>query len=87
MPTNALKQTSDPAALYGTPAQLLLETSLSLVEKRRVLEEWEDDVRGKLVASEEGMTGPSSVTLNEIHAAKAALPIDTPLRPETPSKA
>jgi len=56
------------------------EATLSLEEKRRLLEEWEDDIRATLVASEEGMTGPEKVTLNEVLTAKEALPIDTPPR-------
>jgi hypothetical protein len=77
----------DPAVRYDTPKQLARDRSLPLAERMRLLEEWEDDVRGKLVASEEGMTGASGVTLADILEAKAALPIETPPRPDTPSKA
>jgi hypothetical protein len=77
----------NPAVRYDTPKQLARDWSLPLTERMRLLEEWEDDVRGKLVASEEGMTGPSDITLADILEAKAALPIDAPARPDTPSKA
>ena len=63
------------------------DESLSLSERRHLLDEWEDDVRLRVVASEEGMTGPNArVGLADILAAKALLPIDTPAR-DTPSKA
>ena len=82
------KSGPDPAARFATPWELVNDPKLSLVEKRRLLDEWEDDIRELLVASEEGMTGPQKpVTLNDILEAKASLPIETPPRPETPSKA
>jgi hypothetical protein len=70
-----------PAERYATPQLVLNDASLSLSEKRDVLEEWEDDIRAQLVASEEGMTGPASVSLTEVLSAKEKLPIDTPSRP------
>lgn len=80
--------TPDPAGQYETPAALVADPALSPHEKRKLLDEWEDDIRQRLVASEEGMTGPrASVTLTHVLEAKAALPIDTPPRPNTPSKA
>lgn len=76
------------AARFSSPRQLVQDPNLSLVEKRRLLDEWEDDVRELLVASEEGMTGPApAVTLADVLEAKTSLPIDTPPRPQTPSKA
>jgi len=87
MPDDLHRLPSNPAAKFDTPEQLLQDASLSLADKRRLLEEWEEDVRAQLVASEEGMTGPLDVSLVDILKAKAALPIDTPARPETPSKA
>jgi hypothetical protein len=77
----------NPADRYETPKQLAEDTSLSLEERCRLLEEWEDDVRIRVVASEEGMTGPSAkVGLADILEAKALLPIDTPAR-DTAGKA
>src|SRR5262245_7990802 len=82
------KRPPDPAAHYHTPWELVQDPSLSLTEKCRLLQEWEDDIRIRLVASEEGMTGPrASVTLADVLEAKAKLPIDPPPRPDTPSKA
>lgn len=82
------KSAPDPAARFGTPWDLVRDPKLTLDEKRRLLDEWEDDARELLVASEEGMTGPQkSVALADILEAKASLPIETPPRPATPSKA
>jgi len=60
---------------------LLNDPGMGLEEKRDLLNEWEDDLRAHLVASEEGMTGPITVTLSDVLAAKEKLPIDTPPRP------
>jgi len=77
----------NPAARYATPRDLIADPKLSLKEKCALLDEWEDDVRHRLVASEEGMTGaPVKVELVDILAAKAELPVDTPPR-STDSKA
>lgn len=76
----------DPSARYTTPDHLVRDPKLSLNQKRKLLEEWEEDVRERLVASEEGMTGPD-VQLADVLKAKDALPIDTPPRPASPSKA
>lgn len=77
----------NPAARYATPRDLIADASLSLKDKCELLDEWEDDVRQRLVASEEGMTGaPVKVELVDILAAKAELPIETPPR-STDSKA
>ena len=70
-----------PAVRYRTPAELAQDTSLSLKERLRWLEEWEDDIRAQLVASEEGMTGPQGVSLADVLTAKNGLAIDTPPRP------
>ena len=74
-------KSQNPAARYATPRDLIVDQNLSLPEKCALLDEWEDDVRQRLVASEEGMTGaPVKVELVDILAAKAELPIDTPTR-------
>lgn len=78
---------TNPAEKYETPFQLAEDSTLSLEERRKLLDEWEDDVRIRIVASEEGMTGPSAkVGLADILKAKTLLPIDTPAR-ETGGKA
>jgi hypothetical protein len=70
-----------PADQYTTPQALLDDATLSDHDKRDLLDEWEDDIRAKLVASEEGMTGRVAVTLDDVLKAKERLPIDTAPRP------
>lgn len=70
-----------PAVRYATPQHVIDDASLSLSQKRDVLDEWEDDIRAQLVASEEGMTGRADVSLTDLLSAKEKLPIDTPSRP------
>lgn len=70
-----------PADRFATPQALIEDASLSDHEKRDLLNEWEDDIRAKLVASEEGMTGSVTVTLDDVLKAKEKLPIDRPARP------
>lgn len=77
----------NPAARYATPHAVVIDSALTLEQKCALLDEWEDDVRNRLVASEEGMTGsPVRVELSDILAAKAELPIAAPSR-STDSKA
>jgi len=81
------ENTANPASDYATPAQLAGDSALSLAERRALLDEWEDDVRLRAVAAEEGMTRRGEVVdLADILAAKAMLPIDTPAR-DSPTKA
>jgi hypothetical protein len=70
-----------PAVRFDHPQRLLDDASLSVTEKRDLLDEWEDDLRAQLVASEEGMTGPDGVPLADVLKAKQTLPIDAPPRP------
>jgi hypothetical protein len=72
---------SAPAERYETPQALLDDSALSDHDKHDLLNEWEDDILAKLVASEEGMTGPVTVSLDDVLKAKEKLPIDTPQRP------
>ena len=85
--TDDLEPSIDPAAKYQTPQQLAEDASLSVDERRRLLDEWEDDIRIRVVASEEGMTGPNAqVGLADILAAKKRLPVAAPAR-DTQGKA
>lgn len=77
----------DPASLYETPKQLAMDQSLSLKERCALLDQWEDDIRIRVVASEEGMTGaPAKIGLADILEAKKLLPVDAPAR-DTAAKA
>lgn len=44
---------------YSTPADLLVDNSLSTDEKIELLESWRDDKEAYMRASGEGMQGPS----------------------------
>jgi hypothetical protein len=74
-------ESDNPASRYETPREFAENTSLSPKERLRLLEEWEDDVRIRVVASEEGMTGPHvNIGLADILEATALLPIEAPKR-------
>lgn len=74
-----------PSSRYGSPRELLTDSSLSQEEKLQLLTEWEEDVRLALVAAEEGMNGVDDVQLREVLSAKRLLTPDA-VRPESPSK-
>ncbi len=85
--TDDLETSINPASKYRTPRELAEDTSLSVEERCRLLDEWEDDIRIRVVASEEGMTGPYvQVGLADILEAKALLPAETKAR-DTQGKA
>jgi hypothetical protein len=46
-----------PATHYGKPDDLIKDDKLSLEEKKKGLNTWEQDARQLLTASNEGMTG------------------------------
>ena len=78
----------NPAARFARPADVVVDQHLTIEAKHSLLKEWEEDIRSRLVASEEGMTGTTpKVGLADVLAAIAALPMETEARPETPSKA
>jgi hypothetical protein len=77
----------NPAVRYSTPQALAEDETLSVEERLRWLNEWEDDVRIRVVASEEGMSGPDiRVGLADILTAKKLLGIDAVSR-DTAGKA
>ena len=87
-PNSDLAAPGGPSTRYARPGDIVVDQALPTLDKHRLLVEWEEDIRSRLVASEEGMTGsPHDVTLADVLAAIAALPMDAPARPETPSKA
>jgi hypothetical protein len=69
-----------PANPYRTPQALLRDVALTDHDARDLLDEWEDDIRAKLVASD-GMAGLVTVTLDDVLKAKEKLPIATPRQP------
>jgi hypothetical protein len=46
-----------PAAFYARPGDVLKDTALSVEEKKKALNSWEQDARQQLTASNEGMAG------------------------------
>jgi hypothetical protein len=46
-----------PAAFYATPDDVVKDNDLSLEEKNKALNSWEQDARQQLTASDEGMAG------------------------------
>jgi hypothetical protein len=53
--TNKLSSAPDPWTRYDGPEEVLRDPSLSDDEKRRLLEEWERDLRQLQTATEENM--------------------------------
>jgi hypothetical protein len=53
-----------------------LLTSLSDVQKKKILDSWEEDARRLSVAAEEGMTGGEQSLTAEVAEAKAKLGIE-----------
>ena len=46
-----------PAAFYATPDDIVKDNDLSIEEKKKALNSWEQDARQQLTASSEGMAG------------------------------
>lgn len=61
---------SNPAAVYGSPAQVEADTTLSRAEKLAILESWEEDARELQVAESENMGGGEPSRLDEVVAAR-----------------
>jgi len=80
----------DVAKVFGSPREIVDDVDLSTPEKIELLQEWEMDLRGILVAAEEGMTrdAPSDpgVTLRRVHAALEELGA-SPAAATAPTKA
>jgi hypothetical protein len=63
----------NPAAVFGSPAEVLHDPSLSLSEKREVLRRWAWDAWLLEVAADEAMVGGESSRLDEVKEALVAL--------------
>jgi hypothetical protein len=46
-----------PATFYATPDDIVQDNNLSVEEKKKALNSWEQDARQQLTASSEGMAG------------------------------
>ena len=51
----------DPAAAFGSPADVLTSRRFSEQDKIEILRRWEYDANEQSVACEEGMSGPDNV--------------------------
>lgn len=51
----------DPAAAFGSPADVLTSQRFSKQDKIEILRRWEYDANEQSVACEEGMSGPNNV--------------------------
>jgi len=63
----------EPAATFGTPADVLAAAGLSNEQKVAILRQWEYDETEIAVAQEEGMPGGDTKRLQAIAAALAEL--------------
>ena len=63
----------DPAAVFRYPCDVLTEASLTMIEKREILLQWELDARELLIAEEENMAGDGPSMLSRVHLALADL--------------
>lgn len=64
---------------YETPADLMRDESVSREEKIRMLEQWRDDKKAYMRASDEGMEGDDPAErLKQVKKALAALREDAP---------
>jgi low affinity Fe/Cu permease len=61
-----------PASVFKTPTDVLKEKSLSLRQKKEILNRWEHDARLLQTASDENMTGGESSNLAQVQEAQRA---------------
>jgi hypothetical protein len=57
VPKLKMNKIEHPAAFYATPDDVVKDNDLSLEEKNKALNSWEQDARQQLTASNEGMAG------------------------------
>jgi hypothetical protein len=69
------EKTTPPAAGAGTPQQLVAREDLSRAQKIEILQQWELDLRERMVADDENMPSaePDSITLDDVLQALDAL--------------
>ncbi|WP_374313649.1 hypothetical protein [Dongia sp.] len=64
----------DVAKVYGNPAALLADDSLTRAQKLKLLQQWDYDLGLLLVAAEENMAGPgSSLTSERLRSVREAI--------------
>ena len=75
----------DPAAVFGSPQDVLDHPSLTRADRLAILEQWERDARGLSVAEEEGMAGGEESLLARVRAAIAQLERGSQPSPKGPA--
>ena len=63
----------DPAGVFRSPRDVLMQPNLSRDERRAILEQWERDARGLAVAEEEGKEGGEDSLLSRVRQAMTQL--------------
>lgn len=65
---------ADPFSRYATPIKVVNDDTLSIEQKRRILDAMEHDARELATAATENMTGGETIPLDAILEAKRKLP-------------
>ncbi len=78
--------TANPSAHFAAPTEVLSCPGLSDLQKKQVLDAWEEDARRLSIATEEGMGGGEPSRMAEIADAKAQLGLSD-ARESSPTKA
>jgi hypothetical protein len=63
----------DPAGVFRSPRDVLMQPNLSRDERRAILEQWERDARRLAVAEEEGKEGGEDSLLSRVRQAMTQL--------------
>ncbi|MCX7355222.1 MAG: hypothetical protein NTY59_10395 [Alphaproteobacteria bacterium] len=63
----------NPAKCFETPQHVLDDHKLTVTQKRKLLEQWEQDARQLAVAEEEGMGGGEESMLHRVKRAMEAV--------------
>lgn len=63
----------NPAKCFETPQHVLDDPKLTVTQKRKLLEHWEQDARLLAVAEEEGMGGGEESMLHRVKRAMEAI--------------
>ncbi len=67
---------ASPTSHFEKPADILANPDLTDVQKKKILDAWEEDARRLSVATEEGMSGGEPSRTAEVAEAKAELGIE-----------
>jgi hypothetical protein len=80
----------DVSETYAHPEEILLDQSLTKEQKIKKLEDWEQDLRQLMVASEENMpgtvAGQPAESLQAVNDALSKLGVTTDAKKESPAK-